>query len=92
MRCKGIGYFQNLRNFLRNCLEIFLDFWGIFLKFLWKFFGNFSEGFFVEEFFWQNFLGKNFWKDFLGGYFLRGFFGREEELRSLEVRLQVHRT
>ena len=54
---KGIGYFQNLRNFLR----FFLDF---FLEIFWeddKFFGeifleNFFGRMFWEEFFWRNYL------------------------------------
>ena len=69
-----IGYFQNLRNFLRNCS---------------KFFGNFSEGFFCWGIFWEKFfggifrkicLGGFFWEDFFGGFFgglfLEEFFGR----------------
>ena len=57
---EGIGYFLILRNLLRNCLQIF-----------WDFFGNF-----LGEFFWRNFLGQIFWEDFFGRIFLGGFFGR----------------
>ena len=46
---KGIGYFQNLRIFFRNCLE---------------FFGNFLGGFFWRNFFgrtfWEEFFGRNY--------------------------------
>ena len=52
---KGIGYFQNLSKFLRNCLEIF---W-IFLEFIWNYFGIFLE----------EFLGTQFWEDFFGRIF-----------------------
>ena len=59
---KRIGYFQNLRNLLRNCLEI-----------SW----NFFRRVFLEEFlggiFWEEFLGGIFWEDFLGGFFGRIF-------------------
>ena len=40
---KGIGYIQNLRNFLRNVSEIFGFFWGFF----WDF---------IQEAFWRNYL------------------------------------
>jgi hypothetical protein len=42
---KGIGYFQNLRNLLRNFLEIF-----------WNFLRNFFGGIFWEKFFGRNYL------------------------------------
>ena len=60
-----IGYFQNLGNFLRNCLEFFWILGGIFWEFFCKifleeFFGRdllgrfFGDGFFWEEFFVYN--------------------------------------
>jgi hypothetical protein len=53
-----LRYFQNLRNFLRNCFEFF-----------WNFFG----GMFMEEFlggiFWKEFLGGFVGRKFLGGCF-----------------------
>ena len=61
---QGIGYFQNLRKFLRNCVEIF-----------WIFFGMFLEDF-LEEFFGRSFLGDIFWKNFFGGFFWEDFFGK----------------
>ena len=61
---EGIGYFQNLRNFL----EIFWIFLGIF----WEFF----KRIFLEEFIWRNFLGEIFWEDFFWKDFLGGFLGR----------------
>ena len=60
----GFGYFQNLRNLLRNCLQIF-----------WEFFESFW-GIFWEEFFGRNFLGEIFLEDFLGRIFCEGFFER----------------
>jgi hypothetical protein len=59
---KGIGYFQNLRNFS--------EFFWIFLGIFWEFFRRI----FLEEFFWKNFFGEFFWKDFFGRIFLGGFF------------------
>ena len=44
---KGIGCFQNLRNFFRNCLEIVWKLFGFFFGFFGKFFGIFWEEFFV---------------------------------------------
>ena len=62
-------YFQNRRNFLRNCLEIVWIFWGIF----WEFF----KRNFLEEFhgavFWEKFVGRVFW----GGLFLGVIFWEE---------------
>ena len=88
---KGIGYFQNHRIFLRIFLE---------------FFGNFLGGFFLEDFFGRIVFGEilcfilmqkkliclsRFW--FLSRFCLKARKeGRKEEFRSLEVRLQVHRT
>jgi hypothetical protein len=66
---KGNGYFQNLRFFLRNCLETF-----------WIF-GNFLGGIF-GGIFWRNFLGEIFWEDFFGRIFLGGFFW-EDFLRGI---------
>ena len=60
---KGIGYFQNLRNFLKI-------FW-IFLGFFWDFFRRI----FGEEYFWRNFLGGFFERIFLGGIFWEDFLG-----------------
>ena len=54
---KGIRYFQNSRNFLKNCLEIFCNFLRIFLE-------DFFEGIFLTECFWRNVLGDMFWEDF----------------------------
>ena len=68
MRCRKLDIFK--------ILGIFWEFFRFFLDFFFKCFGNFSEGFFLEEFFWSNFLGEIFWKDFLGGFFGRIFFGR----------------
>ena len=54
-----ITYFQNFRNVLRNCLEVFWMYFGIFRDFL----GNFMEFFgriFWEEYFGRNFLGEIF--------------------------------
>ena len=50
---EGIGYFQNLRNLLRKCLEIF-----------WEFF----VGIFCENFFWRIFLGGILWEELLNAY------------------------
>ena len=75
---QGIGCFQNLRIFLRNCLEIFWIFLGIYLGgFFWRNFfgGNFLEEFF-GRFFWKNFLGDIFWEDFFGRIFWEELFGR----------------
>ena len=47
-----------------------------FLEFFWKFFGNFSGGFFWEDFFWRNFFGVIFWEKFFRRFFLGGFVGR----------------
>ena len=55
---KGMGYFQNLRNFL----DIFWIFLGIF----WKFFKIF-----LKEFLWRNFLEKFFGGIFLEELFGR---------------------
>ena len=93
MRFRGIGYFQNLRNFLRNCLKTFLEFFDFFffgiiwnfLEFFLKLFGNSSEGFFWRSFFGgiflEEFFGRNFLVGFLGGFledcFLEEFFGRD---------------
>ena len=60
---KGVGYFQNLRNFL----EMFLIFLGIF----WEFFRRIFEGISLEEIF-----GEIFGRNFFGRIFLGGFFGR----------------
>ena len=57
----GIGYFQNLKSFMRTFLK--------------SFGGSFLEEFFLEEFFggifWRIFfediLGGFLWEDFLGG-------------------------
>ena len=62
---KGVGYFQNLR--------IFLDFRGILLGIFMRIFG----GIFLEEFFWEDFLGGGilggfFWRNFLRGIFWQG--------------------
>ena len=67
---KGIGYFQNLRKFLRNCLEIF----GKFFKILGNFW-NFKKKI-LEEFFWWNFFGRIFWRNYLGEIFCEDFFVR----------------
>jgi hypothetical protein len=70
----------NLRNFLRNCLEIFGKFLKFFVNFFGgiflKFFGNFSEEF-LEEFFWRNFFGGIFLEEFFGRNFSGGFFWEE---------------
>jgi hypothetical protein len=69
----GIGYFQNLMNFLKNCLEIF---W-IVLEFSGEFFvRNFLGEMFWEDFFGRNFLGGFFGRNFQGGIFWEEFFGR----------------
>jgi hypothetical protein len=64
VRCRGIGYFQNLRNVLRIVLNFFWIFWGIFGDwgfFLGGFFGrNFFGGFFLELFFLEDFFGRIF--------------------------------
>ena len=61
---KGIGYFQNLGNLLRNFLEIFWIFWGI----IWKFFRRiFFGGIHLEEFFGRIFLGGFFGRIFWEG-------------------------
>jgi hypothetical protein len=53
----GIGYFQNLRNFLRNCLEVFGFFWDL-IKNFWGIFGRiFFGGVFWEEFLRRNSMG-----------------------------------
>ena len=77
---KGIGYFQNLGNLLRNCLEIFWEFFRrIFLEeFFWRiFWGGFFERIFWKEFFKRNFLGgfyeRIFWEDFWEEFFVRNY-------------------
>ena len=50
---KGIGYFQNLGNLLRNCLKFF----GIF--------GEFFCGDFLKGFFGRNSLGGFFGRNYL---------------------------
>ena len=63
------------KNKPERVFKFFRNFFGIFLEFFLKFFGNCSEGFFWRIFFgenfWRNFLGEIFWKDFLGGFFGR---------------------
>ena len=123
---------KNFWEFWGIFFGIFLEYFGIYLEFIWNFlefflklFENFSEGIFLEEFFWRNFL-----EGFLGGFFWEDFWedciwrnslfyfnvegidlfvkilvfvkilgksrrrkeGRRTKFRSLEVRLQVHRT
>ena len=51
---KGIGCFQNLRNFFRNCLEIFQE--DFLEEFFWR---NFFGGIF-----WEKFFGRIFWEEF----------------------------
>jgi hypothetical protein len=65
---KGIGYFQNLRNFLRNILDYFWNFWR-------NLFGGI---------FWEKFFGRIFWEDFFGKIFMEDFLGEIlwEELLS----------
>ena len=76
---QGIGYFQNLGNFLRNCLEIFWILGGNFLGIFLEFFGGHSWRTFLEDFlgglFWRTFLEEFFWKNFFGGIFWRNFLG-----------------
>ena len=47
---------------------------------IFKILGIFSQGFFLEEFFWRNFFGgifcEKFLEGFLGGFFWEEFFGR----------------
>ena len=71
----GIGYFQNLRIFLRNCLEFFWIFLGIFGKLLRGFFGRNLLG----EIFWEYLLGRIF----LGGIFWRHYVENNKELMFL---------
>ena len=81
----GIGYFQNLRNFLRNCLKFFgkfLEFKKIFFfEFLGNFpktkrnlFGGFFERNFLEEIFLEDFFWEDYFEDFLGGILREKFF------------------
>ena len=75
----GIGYFQNLRNFLefRTFGGIFWGFsWRIFLEELfWRIFlEDFIGRYFLGEIFWEIFLGGLFWEDFLGEIFCEEFF------------------
>jgi hypothetical protein len=56
---KGIGYFQNLRIFFRNCLEFFGNFLG---GFFWR---NFFGGFF-----WEDLLGGILWEELLSRNYL----------------------
>ena len=85
----GNWIFSKSWNFLRKCLDIFWNLWGIFFIFLffWKLFGNFWNfifliffskflGNFSEGFFWEDFLGGFFWEDFFGRIFWEDFFGR----------------
>ena len=65
----GIGYFQNLRNFLGKCLKIF----GIFPGIFWKFFRRIFWGIFFRYFLGEIFLEEFFGEDFLGGFFWRNF-------------------
>ena len=85
----GIWYFQNLRNFL----EIFWIFWGIFLEFFKRiFFGGIILEKFFGRIFWEELFGRNFLVEinkelmFLSRFW--GNFVRKEgqEFRSLEVR------
>ena len=63
---KGMGYFQNLRNFL----DSLGNFGGYFLGFFKKIFlEEFFEGKFLGGIFWEDFLGGIFWEEFLGGFF-----------------------
>jgi hypothetical protein len=85
-----------------------LGIFDIFLDFLKRFLGNFSEGFF-----WRNFFGGIFWEKFFRRIFLGGIFWEDysedflggigidlfvkilvfvKKFRSLEVRRQAHRT
>ena len=74
---------------MRNCIEVFWNFFdflkhflGIFPKNYWSnfFWRNFFGGIFWEKFFGRIFLGGFFWEDFFGRIFwedfLGGFFGR----------------
>ena len=69
---QGIGYFQNLRNFLSNCFFgiLFGIFLEIFREFSWRIF-------------WEDFLGGFFWEDYLED-FLGKFFGTKS-LFTLEL-------
>ena len=66
MRYRELNIFK-IRNFLRNCLDFFGIFEGIFLDFSWIRFGGFFWiflGFFLKEFF-----GGFFYEDILGEEF-----------------------
>ena len=78
---KGIGYFQNLRNLLRNCLEIF-----------WEFFRRIFLEEFLGEFFLGGFFERIFWKEFFKRNFLGGFFWKEGRILILRSATQAHRT
>jgi hypothetical protein len=74
---KGIGYFQNLRNHLRNFLEYFWILGGIFWEeFFWRIFlgrsflGGFFGRIFLREFFEEDFFGRIFWEEFFGKNYL----------------------
>ena len=76
----GIGYFQNLRNLLRNFLDFILGiFWEFFRRIFWRnllggiFWRNFLGGFYLGGFFREDFFGRIFWEDLLGGFFGRNF-------------------
>ena len=82
----GNWIFQNLRNFFRNCLEIFLE------EFLWQnFLGGIFERNFLRGFYWEDlFLGGLFfgrivfWEDcFLGGFFWEDFWEDSFGMNSL---------
>jgi hypothetical protein len=79
VRCRELDIFK-IRNFLRNCLEIFCIFSGFFGGIFRIFLGFFLEElfwrFFWEDFFGRVLLGGFFWEDFLGGFFWEDFFGR----------------
>ena len=105
---KGIGYFQILRNFLRFFLEIFWMVLGIFWEdfFGGIYFAEFFGRNFLGGFFWENFWEDLFWEEFFVYIGIDLFvkilvfvkilsqWRRKEgkNFRSLEVRLQVHRT
>ena len=69
--------YREFGNFLRNCLKSFWIFLKKTLEFFSesfeKFFGNFSGGIVLAEYFWRNFLVHS---NFLGGFFVGFFFGR----------------
>ena len=80
VRCRELDIFK-IRNFFRNCLEIFWIYQGFFWGIFWIFLGFFII---FGGIFWEEFFGRIFWEGFFLKIFLGGFFGRIFRRMSME--------